>query len=179
MSSFDFRDFLLHGSLGFHGPIDIRQQSIRAGRVYGQAPLLGPRTSAFQCGELAENLQIPRRSPHKREKFLIVVAVAAVTAGAAVIAAAAATAAATAAGDATKIGPLGGDRWCRGVVFRTLPAPALGSAAGTSRVMDGTGVHTFVMSRSDSSGLELEDSPQTPGDVRVCLGRRLRCGGCC
>ena len=37
--------------------------------------------STLQCGELAENLQVPRRSPHERGK---VPAVAAVTAGAAV-----------------------------------------------------------------------------------------------
>ena len=146
MSSFDSRGLLLHVVLGFHGPHGIRQQGIRVGRGHGQAPRLGPRASTLQCGELAENLRVPRRSPHERGKVPPVVAV---TAGTAVVAAVAATAAV----DATEIGPPGGDRWCRGVVFRTpaAPAPAPGSAAGASRVAHGTGGHTSVMlSRSDS-----------------------------
>ena len=106
MSSFDFRGLLLHDPLGFHGSYGIRQQGIRAGCAHGQAPRVEPRASALQCGELAENLQVPRRSPHKRGKVPVVVVVATVTAGAVVVAAAAATAAV----DATEIGPPGGDR---------------------------------------------------------------------
>ena len=78
-----------------------------------------PVTSTLQCGEFAENLQVPRRSSHKRGKVPTVVAVAAVTAGAAVVAAAAATAAV----DANKTGPPRGDRWCRGLLPHSPPVP--------------------------------------------------------
>ena len=69
--------------LGFHGPHGMRQQGIRVGRAHSQAPRLGPRASALQCVELVENLQFPRRSPHKRGKIPAFVAVAPVTAAAA------------------------------------------------------------------------------------------------
>ena len=62
------------------------------GRAHGQTPRLGPRASALQCGELAETLQVPRKSPHERGKVPAVVVVAAVTAGTAVVIAAAAAA---------------------------------------------------------------------------------------
>ena len=102
--------------------------------------------SALQCGELAENLQVPRRPPHKRGEVPAVVDVADVTAGAAVVAAAAATAAV----DATGIGHPGEDRWCRGLPSASPPAPAPDFAADTSRVVDSTGDHTSVMSGLDS-----------------------------
>ena len=147
MSLFDFCGLLLHGLLGFHGPHGIRQQGIRAGCPHGQAPRLGPRSFALQCGKLTENLQIPRRSPHERGKVPAVVAVTTVTAGTAAVVAAAATAVV----DAIEISPPGGDRWCRGVAFRTLAAPATSSAVGASRVAGGTVGYTSVMlSRSDS-----------------------------
>ena len=119
----------------------MRQQGIRVGRAHGQAPRLGPCASAFQFGELDENLQVTRRSPHERGKVPAVVAVTAVTAGAAVITAVAATTAV----DATEIGHPVGDRWCRGVAFHTPATPDPGSVAGTSRVAGGTGGHTSVM----------------------------------
>ena len=131
MSSFDFRGLPLHGPLGFHGPYGIRQQGTRVECTHGQAPRLGPHASGLGCGELAENLQVPRRSPHKRRKVPAVVAVAAVTAGAAVVAAAAATAAESSLPRATD----GVGR----VAFRTSTVPAPYSAAGASRVAGSTG----------------------------------------
>ena len=108
---------------------------------------MGPRASALQCGELAENLQVPRRSPLERGYVPAVVATTDVTAGMTVVAAAAATTV----GDATRVGPPGGDRWFKGDAFRTPATRAPGSAAGASLVAGGTGGHTSVMlSRSDS-----------------------------
>ena len=120
MSSFNFRGLLLHCLL-----------RIRVGRAHGQTPRLGPRASALQCGELAENLQVSRRSPRERGKVpavVVVTTVTACTAGTAVVTASAVTAAV----DATEIGPPGGDS--RGVTFCTPAAPAPDSAAGASRV---------------------------------------------
>ena len=57
------------------------------GRAHGQAPRPGPRASVLQCGELAKNLQAPRRSPHERGKIPAAVAVTAVTADTAIVAA--------------------------------------------------------------------------------------------
>ena len=101
---------------------------------------------AWYCEEFVENLQVPRRSPHERGQVPVVVAVAAVTDRVAVVAATADTAAV----DATIIVLPVGDRWWRGVTFRTPAAPGPGSATGASRVPGGTGFHTSVMSRSDS-----------------------------
>ena len=121
-----------------------RRRSINTHR---QAPRLGPRASALEYGELAENVQAPRRSLHKRGKVPAVVGGAAVTAGETVITAPAATTTI----DATEIDPPGGERWRRGVSFRSPPpAPAPGSAAGASHVAGGAGDHTSVMSGSDS-----------------------------
>ena len=47
VSSFDLRGLLLRGLLGFHGPHDVRQQVVRAGRAHGQAPRLRPRVAAL------------------------------------------------------------------------------------------------------------------------------------
>ena len=101
---------------------------------------------AWYSGELAENLQVPRRSLHKHRKVSVAVAVAAVTAGATVVAVTAATAAVK----ATKVVPPVGDQLWRGFVFRNPVALAPGSTAGASRVAGGTGGHTSVMSRSDA-----------------------------
>ena len=119
MSSFDFLDLLLHGHLGFHGPRANRQQGIRVGRAHGQAPRLGPRASALQCGELAERSRagLPTSAGRSALSLLLL------TAGTAVV-----DAAATAAVDAAKIGPPGGDR--RGVAFPTPAALAPVSVAG-------------------------------------------------
>ena len=97
MSSFDFRGLLLHGLLGFYGLQNVRQQGIRLGCAHGQAPRQGPRAFSLQCGELANNLQIPHRSPHERGKVPAFVAVTTFTAGTAVVAAVAASAAVDAA----------------------------------------------------------------------------------
>ena len=99
----------------------------------------------MQCGELDDNFQVPRRSPYERGKVPAVVDVAAVTAGATVFAA------------ATVLLPLmppksalAGDTGDVGVLpSASPPAPAPGFAAGAARVVDGSGSHTSVMSRSD------------------------------
>ena len=92
---------------------------------------MGPRASALQSGDLAENLQASRKSPHERGKVSAVVAVTAVTPGTTVLLLLLPLI-------DTETGPSGGDRWFRRVAFRTFAALAPDYAAGASRGTGGT-----------------------------------------
>ena len=133
-------------------------------RGYLPVPLLSVRFSPRECGD------VPSAGAGVAAGSAAAVFAAAGSAAAAAAAAAAGDSAATVAVDGTEIGPPGGDRWCRGVtfrtpvaaasyfaagasppgggrwcrgvVFRTPAAPAPNSAASASRVAGNTGGHT-------------------------------------
>ena len=131
------------GSFLFLRPPSMRQQGVRGVRIHLMLLRLGPRASALKCGYLPVPLLSVRFSPREcgdvpsagagvAAGSAAAVSAAAASAAAAAAAAAAGDSAATVAVDATEIGPPGGDRWCRGVVFRAPAAPAPNSAAGAS-----------------------------------------------